>query len=138
MSNIEVEQIAKIIVDSLENTTLTINEEIILSELKIQEIFEYANYYAKTFMNKNRGREIRKLMNTKEYIFFNMILNNEKIDNIVEFANKYIDKKRLDILLNNFIKDYSLVENIESLSILNEIRSTIITKISTINITPSN
>lgn len=117
----------------LEDTALTINEEIILSELKIQEIFEYANYYSKNFIGKNRGKKIRNLMNKNEYIFFTMILNDEKEEKIIEFVCRYINKTSINDLVYEFINDYSIVENIESMSILNEIRNTIITKISTIN-----
>lgn len=115
----------------------TFNEIVILNELQVSEIIDYASFYSRKIMFKVRNKKNRELMNTDEYEFFDMIVKNkpiEEINNYLKNNIKLSTKNKIKSLIPGFITNYSIVENVTNKEVLKQIETKILITIDEITI----
>lgn len=115
----------------------TFNEIVILNELQVSEIIDYASFYSRKIMFKVRNKKNRELMNTDEYEFFDMIVKNkpiEEINNYLKNNIKLSTKNKIKSLIPSFITNYSIVENVTNKEVLKQIETKILITIDEITI----
>lgn len=101
----------------------TIQEINIFNENSLERILKYGTFYAKKVLNRNLSGKVFRTMNTYEYKLL-LFFTNHSTDKIIEFLKveyPYIELKELFDFLPIFLKNYSIVEGVEDITVINSI-----------------